>query len=157
MARTVLVIGATGILAPAASELAARGDSVISVSSGRRPVRTDVPSTVVDARDAAALGTALEGVSWDDAIVYAPAVGDDSLELLIAATAGRCVLVRTSQAADPARGESPVPADTLQLGWTAGTPARWHTPGEVSAAALAVLSDGEPRTLGVVRPWSGRP
>ena len=84
-------------------------------------------------------------------------MSDESFESIRAATAGRCVLVRPSAAADPHTGAGIVPADTLQLGWTEDAPHRWHTPDEVSIAALAVLADGEPRTLGTVRPWSDRP
>ncbi len=36
-------------------------------------------------------------------------------------------------------------------------PARWHTPAEISAAALAVLRDPAPARLGVLRPWADRP
>lgn len=152
MARTVLVIGATGILAPAAAALAAAGASVIAVSR-----RGADGSVAVDASDAAALRDALDGRSWDDALAYGPAVSRESLAFVRAGTPGRCVLVRTSAAADPALGILVVPRNTLQLGWTAGGTPRWHTPAEVSDAALGVLADGAPRTLGTVRPWSDRP
>ncbi|MFF2486049.1 hypothetical protein ACFVSU_06595 [Microbacterium sp. NPDC058062] len=152
MSRTVLVIGSTGILAPAAFALFERGDRVLGVSRGGAE-----GSIAVDARDAGALSNALEAADWDDAVAYGPAVSDASLRFVRAATTGRCVLVRTSSAADPALGILIVPRDTLQLGWTAESEPRWHTPDEVSAAALDVLADGEPRTLGTVRPWSDRP
>lgn len=152
MSRTALVVGATGILAPAASSLAARGMRVIGISR-----HGGADSIGVDARDADALAAALRGVAWHDALVYAPAVSDATLAFVRASTPGRCVLVRTSGAADPARGILVVPRDTLQLGWTTGPEPRWHTPEEVSAAALEVLDDGRPRTLGTVRPWSDRP
>ena len=43
----------------------------------------------------------------------------------------------------------------LVLGWRG---ARWHTPAEVSAAALALaLGAGHEATLGAVRPWAARP
>ena len=67
-------------------------------------------------------------------------------------------IVRVSAAVDPALGDPYMPDDVLQLGWfdeDAGP--RWHTPTEVSAAALAVLDDGVGRTLGSVRPWDRRP
>jgi hypothetical protein len=152
MARTVLVLGATGILAPAASLLAARGDHVIGVSRGGGG-----GTVAVDATDAAALATALADLSWDDAVVYARTVSTDSLAFVRTSTPGRCVVVRGSAAADPELGALVVPPDTLQLGWTIDEPHRWHTPGEVSDAALQVLSDGLPATLGTVRPWSDRP
>jgi hypothetical protein len=152
MARTVLVLGATGILAPAAAILAARGDLVIGVSRGGR-----AGTIAVDATDAAALEAALAGRSWDDAIVYARTVSTESLAFVRASTPGRCVVVRGSGAADPALGALVVPPDTLQLGWTIDEPHRWHTPAEVSDAALEVLADGGPATLGTVRPWRDRP
>lgn len=152
MPRTVLVIGATGILRPAASLLSSGGDQIVGVS------RTGGGGSVaVDARDATTLAAALDGTTWDDALVYGPAVSDASLGYVRAATRGRCVLVRTSAAADPALGILIVPRDTLQLGWRVGADPLWHSPEEVSALALDVLADGEPRTLGAVRPWSDRP
>lgn len=154
--RTVLVVGATGILAPAVAELRARGDRVIGVSRYGSGDEDDA-TVAVDARDASALADALDGMTWTDALVYEPAVSNASLSLLRSGTPGRIVLVRTTAAADPALGVLIVPRDTVQLGWTAGPAPRWHTPGEASAAALAVLADGEPRTLGTVRPWSDRP
>jgi hypothetical protein len=50
----------------------------------------------------------------------------------------------------------------LLLGWThAGEDgaARWHTPAEISRAALAArgAADGSERILGVLRPWGDRP
>lgn len=185
MRRAVLVIGATGILAPAVDALRNAGRNVVAVSRGTRPEPEGVETVHVDAEDGVALSDALAGRAWVDALVYAPAVSDSSLEWLRAATRGRLVLVRTSAAADPRRGDLAVPPGTLQLGWRdadadsastgpevtgaataagSGVPARhpppterWHTPAEVSAAALAVLADGTARTLGSVRPWSDRP
>ena len=153
--RTVLVIGTSGILGPAAAALAGRGDAVLGVSRGGRAVPPGVESLVTDAADRASLVGALEGRRWDDAVVYAPAVSDASSAELHGRTPGRFVLVRVTAAADPARGPLDIPDDTVQLGWAAGR--RWHTPDEVSAAALATLDDGRPRLLGAVRPWSDRP
>jgi hypothetical protein len=148
----ILVIGSTGILAPAANALSDAGHDVLGVSrSGGDGARA------ADARDADALAAALDGESWDEALVYEPAMSDGSLAFVRAATAERCVTVRTTAAADPALGILVVPRDTLQLGWTADEPHRWHTPDEVSEAALEVLADGQARTLGLVRPWSDRP
>lgn len=153
----MLVVGATGILGPAAAALVAGGASVLGVSRGARPVPDGVIPVAVDAHDADALAAALAARSWTDALVYGPAVSADSLRVLRASTPGGFVLVRTSSAADPARGILVVPDGTLQLGWSAGPDARWHTPAEVSDAALDVLGDGRARTLGVVRPWADRP
>src|SRR5689334_10427636 len=99
---------------------------------------------------------------WDAAVVYCPAVSEAAIAALD--EQGRVLRVRTSAAADPQRaGEdfdpATLPADTLQLGWhlDADGDARWHTPAEVSAAALAVLDSGTSAVLGVVRPWGGHP
>ena len=67
-------------------------------------------------------------------------------------------------------GTAPGDLRLLLLGWRAATAAsatpgadavvgitRWHTPAEISAAALACLADPAPALLGVVRPWSARP
>jgi hypothetical protein len=152
----VLVIGATGILAPAAEALRERGARVIGVS--RAGGFADGDDVAVDARDAAAMSAALQERTWTDAVAYGPAVSDASLAWVRRATPGRCVEVRTSAAADPALGILIVPTDTLQLGWHAGESGNgWHDPEEVSAAALEVLADGRGRILGAVRPWSDRP
>jgi len=172
--RSVIVVGSTGVLRPAATTLEQRGDAVIGVSR-----HGESGSIGVDARDPLALRTALDGRAWDDAVIYDRAVSPSSLAFLRAATPGRCVLVRASAAADPRHGILVVPRDTLQLGWRPsgdgagpivsvrpgaegldrgdGAASRWHSPEEISVAALAVLADGTPRTLGAVRPWSDRP
>ena len=148
----MLVVGSSGILRPAAAALAADGVHVIGVS------RTGGEGSIaVAARDLGALRAALDGRNWCQALVYRPAVSEESLAFLRAATSGRCVVVLTSDEADPANGDVDVPVDTLQLGWHAGDVPRWHSAAEVSDAALAVLVDGGPRILGTVRPWSSRP
>ncbi len=111
----------------------------------------------MDARDVSGLSTALDGFRWGDALVYRPAVSAETLAYLRAMTPGRCVIVLTSEDADPARPREVSPDLTLQLGWQDGAVPRWHTPTEVSHAALAVLADGVSRTLGATRPWSDRP
>jgi hypothetical protein len=148
----VLVVGSSGILRPAAAALAADGAHVIGVS------RTGGDGSLpVDARDLGALVAALDGQSWSQALIYRPAVSEESLAFLRAATSGRCVVVLTSDEADPAYGDAAIPADTLQLGWHTGDVGRWHSAAEISDAALAVLADGAPRILGTIRPWSSRP
>ena len=148
----MLVVGSTGILRPAAAALAADGAHVIGVS------RTGGDGSIaVDARDAVALLAALDGQKWCQALVYRPAVSEESLAFLRAATSGRCVVVLASDEADPANGDVAVLDDTLQLGWHTGDVPRWHNAAEVSDAALAVLADGAPRVLGAIRPWSSRP
>ncbi len=155
--RNVLIVGASGIFAPAAVTLLSRGVPVTGVGRSR-PMPDGVEALRVDATDASALASALGARRWTDAVVYAPAVSDASLALLGAAVDARTVVVRTSADADPARGEAEIPDDTLQLGWTGDSASpRWHSPTEVSDAALAVLDDGIGRTLGCVRPWAERP
>jgi hypothetical protein len=156
----VLVVGATGILRPAVVALAARGDDVTGVSRGVAGIPDGVRALAVDARDRDALAATLGGRHWDRAIVYRNAVRAESLPEIELRVEGRLVLVRTSGAADPARGDEPLERpNVLQLGWTddgsGGT--RWHTREEISEAALAVFDDGEYRMLGVVRPWRDRP
>ena len=97
------------------------------------------------------------GRNWCQALVYRPAVSEESLTFLRAATSGRCVVVLTSDEADPHPASVAVPDDTLQLGWHTDDVQRWHSAAEVSDAALAVLADGAPRILGAIRPWSSRP
>ncbi|MRX44768.1 Rossmann-fold NAD(P)-binding domain-containing protein [Agromyces kandeliae] len=156
MGDDVLIVGASGILAPAAAELAARGHRVTGIAM-RRDVPASVAALRVDVRDAHALGVALGSRRWGSAIVYEPATTSESRVLLEAAVDGNLVLVRTSAAADPANGEFRPPKGTLQLGWIAGPPPRWHDAEEVSSAALEVLADGRSRVLGVIRPWEERP
>lgn len=160
----VLVVGASGILAPAAAKLATTDGGAPVTGIGRvRPMPSGVEVVAVDARDAAALRRALGARRWARAVVYAPAVTDASLPVLRAAVDGPVVLVRTSAEATPPPEEPEAPAPepgpwTLQLGWATGAGgARWHTPEEISDAALAVLRDGAGRTLGAVRPWADRP
>ena len=155
----VLVVGATGILRPAVATLAGRGDDVTGVSRGVAGIPDGVRALAVDARDRDALAATLGGRHWDRAIVYRNVVRSESLPEIELRVEGRLVLVRTSGADDPAKGEPMPRPNVLQLGWTddgsGGT--RWHTREEISRAALEVFDDGEYRMLGVVRPWADRP
>lgn len=150
----VVVVGAGGILAPAAAALAARGDEVTGIALSRAGIPAGVVPLAVDAREAAAF----DGAAWDAGIVYLPAVTEPSLAALASAVAGRLVRVEVSAAADPVHGEPHPQPDVLLLGWADDDGAsRWHTPAEVSSAAVAVLDDGAGRILGAVRPWDARP
>ncbi len=105
----------------------------------------------------------------DAALVYRPTVVAAALHLLARRVRLRGVLVLTSAAADPAlvgadfdlRALPPAPAPAwrrLILGWVQdGSVARWHTPEEISAAAVRVLDSGFEEMLGAVRPWHRRP
>lgn len=151
----VLVVGAGGILAPAARALAERGHDVTGVALSPDGIPDGVERLVGDAHDPALVATG----RWDAAVAYLPAVGPRALAALDRVVDGPVVRVEVSAAADPVHGDEPVlPPLTLLLGWNAdGASARWHTPSEVSAAAVAVLDDGQSRILGAVRPWSDRP
>lgn len=156
----ILVVGGTGILAPAALELVRQGYRVTVLGRGGRAAPPGTDALAADAKDGDALRGALGAAIWDRALVYSPAVTRNTLDLIRSRVAGRCVLVRTSSAVDPEAGEPVVPRDTLQLGWVPATgevPPRWHSPVEVSRAALDALASGEPRVLGSIRPWAARP
>ena len=114
----VLVVGATGILRPAVVALAAAGHDVTGVSRGIAGIPDGVRGLAVDARDRDALAATLGGRHWDRAIVYRNAVRSDSLPEIELRVEGRLVLVRTSGAADPAKGDPVVRSSVLQLGWT---------------------------------------
>jgi len=155
--RGTLVVGASGVLAPAAAILARRGETVTGIAR-RRPVPAGVEALVVDARDATALAAAVGRRRWSRCIVYEPAISEESFAVLASVIDGPVVRVRTSAVADPARGKLVIPPATLQLGWhdEAGE-VRWHTANEISDAALQVTMDGMARTLGTLRPWDRRP
>ncbi|WP_426517422.1 hypothetical protein ACPPVQ_00250 [Diaminobutyricibacter sp. McL0618] len=159
MTSTVLVIGASGILAPLAAELTGSGVRVDGIARHVTRMPDGVEPLAVDARNTDSLAAATGGRRWASAVVYSPAISSTSLALIRSKVDGRLVIVRPSAAADPRLGALQVPDDTLQLGWHVQPPggARWHTPEEVSVAALAVLRDGIGRTLGQVRPWEDRP
>ncbi|MEW2165664.1 hypothetical protein AB0912_22105 [Streptomyces sp. NPDC007084] len=129
------------------------------------------------------LRRAVEPAGLSGALVYAPAASPHPTTRVPAGLLGGkpLVLILTSEVAAPkgrddeeaafGRGEPPhglVPPEALQgvdvrplvLGWCAsGGAVRWHTPAEISAAALALL-DARHSTgglLGTVRPWADRP
>lgn len=153
---SVLVVGASGILAPAAATLVAQGITVTGVGRSRS-MPAGVEALYVDATDAEAFCAALGGRRWSAAVGYGPAVSQDTIDML-AASADRVVLVRTTEAAGVGRSETTMADLVLQLGWAVDVDsARWHTPEEISLAVLEVLADGQSRTLGEVQPWENRP
>ncbi|WP_306317006.1 MULTISPECIES: hypothetical protein [unclassified Streptomyces] len=131
-------------------------------------------------------GTA-ERAPLTGAVVYAPALPPGTLaELVGSVVVGPVVVLATSEwaAPSPSGADEGAGADTdvwtpndlpagarsgavsrlLVLGWHEGGPAprrqtRWHTPHEISAAALDLLGAPADRdmTLGAVRPWTSRP
>lgn len=160
-----MVVGASGILAPLGSLLRARGVRTVGVSRGSRLQVGDWDERVaLDTTDAAAVAdwVAAQPVTAAVLIAYAPAVTPQSWPVL-ARVARRALVVTTSSAADPASQVSPPwsrhpEVAILQLGWVPGSPPRWHSPAEVSAAVAAALADAGSRSqLGAVRPWDQRP
>lgn len=174
----IIVVGATGIMRPLAVRLVGAGAVVIGVARsadqlaamaaelGRKfvPVRWDTtgPGLI------AALGKDLVHTDFGAAVAYGPAVGEESMKGLRAVTAGPVVQLLTSDVARPLPGEeaggwpldrlSPAPGlRRLVLGWSRA--GRWHSPAEVSTAALDLMQapQDEDRLLGVVRPWKERP
>lgn len=139
-----------------------------------------VSTAAVDTRQPHLLARTLACGRWTCALAYAPAMSDGSWVDLSDAVDGRIVQVWTSGEAAPGAGE-PDDGDSyadgatfdgsrigpiaprsvrLVLGWT--SEGRWHTPSEVSAAAIATLDaaeghQGSTSVLGQLRPWSTRP
>ncbi|MGH3144956.1 MAG: hypothetical protein ACRDTR_04050 [Rubrobacter sp.] len=133
----VLVVGGTGILRPAVEELARRGYQVTVVARREVDVAPLVFAAVVDARDAPALGAALdEAISargpFELALVYAPFAPTASMHAIAERATNRFVHVLTSERRAPGaeRAEHDARApdgaggrDLTQrviLGWTHG-------------------------------------
>lgn len=181
------MIGGTGILRPAVEALVAAGRAVtvLSRSPARlAQLPTGVAGVLGDLDDPGGLSAALARLPDRPAaaVAYLPggrAVAVAGLTVLGGAVAGPLIAVLTSAVAAPDAREPAAGADlaalagelaasagpgaavrVLVLGWVPpadGSPARWHTPAEISAVALAGLSDPTPRQLGVLRPWAQRP
>ena len=153
---TVLVAGATGALRPAALRLA--GGGLIVTGLARQVDLPGVTALETDWTDPAAVRDALAGRSFDAALLYCPTAAADSVAAMVGATTGRVVRLLTSAVAAPPFDLADLPPDRavrLVLGWAPGP--RWHTPEEVSRAALDVLRDGADTVLGAIRPWADRP
>ncbi|MFD4374352.1 hypothetical protein [Streptomyces sp. NPDC058486] len=172
----VLVVGGTGILAPAVQALAARGAAVSVVSRSADASRPGVPVppsglVVADVTDTAAFGRAVdEAVASRGpvrlALAYQPFAPQAAWELLAERTEGLMVALLVSAFAAEGAPPPPLPEGRrgdavvrhLLLGWHRGPDgSRWHTPAEVSEAALRVAGRGESAVLGTVTPWSERP
>lgn len=171
-AGPVLVFGATGILRPAVAELARRGATVLAVARSwedldrlaREHSGTVVP-VAVDHGDVAALLAAVRGAgSPASALAYAPHGDERTWQALRLLVAGPVVQLLTTVQFAPVAGDAErLPArpgcagdwHRLLLGWTRDR--SWHTPAQVSLAALAALDGRRDGILGSVRPWSDRP
>jgi hypothetical protein len=162
-------VGATRILRPAVEDLRskhtvyalARGAAMLGGTDRVRPVSADLT-------DLGSIRAALrETPRFGAALMYAPQAVPGVRELIARHVDGRLVELLTSQWAAGEGTDRSGTIDTaalesvgvpLLLGWTADSGvARWHTPTEISAAALEVLGHGRPAILGTVRPWSARP
>lgn len=156
---TLLIVGASGILAPAAATAQACGLAVTGVSLNNLPGAELSRVVRVDARSVEALDAEFADEYWDYAIVYAPATTPRALEWLKPRVGKRLIVVETSQIADPKTGFTRPEKDTLVLGWyfDSGQEAHWHTATEISDAALRLLAKHTGSVLGTVRPWSSRP
>lgn len=159
---------------------------VVSRSAARlAQLPAGVSGVIGDLDDPAGLAAVLARLPDRPAGALAYLPGDRAaalagLTVLRRAVAGPLVAVLTSAVAAPGEGEPAGAVDlaglarglvaaagpgragvrVLVLGWVAPTersPARWHTPAEISAGALAGLGDPAPRRLGVLRPWAQRP
>ncbi|MFC8226373.1 hypothetical protein [Streptomyces sp. NPDC057287] len=184
----LLVVGATGALLPAVRAATALGDTVTALArtatalrdlerrtGGRsRPLPRDyrAPGLRED------LARASREIPFTGALLYCPLATPSTVRALTAAVPPDrpVVLLLTSAHAAPDSGAAdglpwsparlppaarPTPGcRLLVLGWrTEPDGARWHTPEEISGAALRVL-DAAPAgdaVLGCVRPWSSRP
>jgi hypothetical protein len=160
------VVGGTGILKPAALALRRSGLPVTVVARGAQ----GEGAAAVDATDTTMLMAALDAAvaergEFTMALVYAPFAPAASLAAIAQRVPGVLVHVLTSRWAAPDANpeerdawapDGPGVTKRLLLGWAPGP--RWHTPEEVSAAALAAAHGAEAeRTLGATRPWGERP
>jgi hypothetical protein len=162
----VVVVGATGVLRPAAELLVARGTPVLGVARTATGLAAlgEVLGALFEPHPFDGVVPLELAVRPSGAIVYGPAVGDATIGALRQATDGPTVLVLTSAAAAPGPERWTV-ADLppspgvrrLVLGWTED--GAWHDAAAISAAAVDLLDApvDQDRVLGVVRPWSGRP
>lgn len=173
--RRVLVLGASGILAPVVGVCTSRGHTVVAVGrsqerlSSLRSRGTGALQLVsADAGSGAGLGQVVAAGPFDAAVLYGPAVPARHRAVLLEQVHGRAVIVVTSEAADPSRASGPPAAlaasrdregdAVVLLGWSAEPRGpRWHTPREVSAAAIEALDTGDDVVVGQVRPWEQRP
>jgi hypothetical protein len=183
---SILVVGGTAILRPAVHTLCAGNHDVAVLSRSREHLRSlaaevslhRTPGTMialqgdftheVEFAELLTAKTADRG-PFAAGVIYAPDAPATALDAMARAVTGRLVVILTSRYGAPDRpaGRQGYPApfvrDDLQvnfllLGWhgAAGS-ARWHSPAEISAAALEALIHGHDATLGSTHPWEDRP
>ena len=166
------MIGGTRILRPLVLALAARGEDVTVVARTqtaldelRREARGEVRALRCDYGDSLGFVALLEReLPFAVAVAYMPGAPAASVRA-VAASAEQIVHVLPSAFARPGIAgdelEAAAPAARgrtaqLLLGWTQQR--RWHTPDQISVAALDLLDSGRPEgVLGLTRPWDDRP
>ncbi|MEO3890809.1 hypothetical protein [Nonomuraea sp. B5E05] len=167
----VLVVGGSGILAPAVRDVLDRGwtASVVSRSAGRvAAADARARAAVADVTVPGALRSALGDARFDLALVYQPFAPAEAWRAVADRVAGTLVALLVSAHAAPRGAPAPpLPEGVdgtalvrhLVLGWHAADSgrARWHTPEEISKAVLDVADHGRSAVLGTVRPWAARP
>lgn len=122
-------------------------------------------SLAVDYMNVAALTAVIDLGPFDAALIYAPGANAAASRILRTAVTGRVVEVLGSQAAsghpdapflmEQIDARYPDRWNSLILGWTIAK--KWHSPEEISEAALSTLQLGRDRQLGMLRPWADRP
>lgn len=184
----LLVAGATGVLRPAAVALLRRGHRVSALARRRAPLRVlarEAPGRLLplaaDHGDPG-LPALLDAAERDagpftGALLYCPTAPDRAVREMLARVGrgGVGVQVLTSRWAAPVdAGHGPwswsdLPPSArpaphtrlLLLGWRASADggSGWHSPEEISAAALRLYDRPHPSdaVLGTVRPWDHRP
>jgi hypothetical protein len=180
----VLVTAATGALGPAARALAARGYAVTALARDRSALAEladgagewllPVAADFADPALPDLLGGAEQVFGrFTGALLYCPSAPPRVQQVLYERTAGpRAVRLLPSAWAEPPADRptalprrpprNPAGVRTLLLGWHVmpdGRGTRWHTPKELSDAALELFDAAgvETQNLGEVRPWTDRP
>jgi hypothetical protein len=162
-------------LEPAATTLGRGGTPVTVVARrARDDAVAQISAAAVDAADVPALEAALDAAvaargPFTLALVYAPFAPATAQAAIARRVPGVLVHVLTSRWAAPdverEQRDAWAPDGAgltrrLTLGWAVEPDGavRWHTPREVSAAALsAARSAHAERALGALRPWEDRP
>lgn len=167
--RRVLIVGATGVLRPAVLSCVARGWTVVALARNEdrlddlvAEVGGNVTTVAVDVYNAAAMAAVLASGSLrsDDAILYLAAGDDmrenaaaDRLSIAVRGTVVRILNSRWAPAPPATTGRWPTAAGRrhLLLGVAEAhddAAGRWHTPEEISVAALHVLVTRSDLVLG---------
>lgn len=167
------MVGATRILRPAVAQLVDAGEGVVGVARTRSYLvalaaesGADFIPIAVDYTDPESLAVALKGVPYlQSGLIYAPNATVATLQVFREFVYGSVVEILTSRVAseqpdqpfDPANLPAAPGGDwhRLVLGWKADR--TWHSPSEISDAALRVLRTGVSEQLGLLRPCADRP